>query len=232
MDEALQQLSGEDAAAAEALILPDLPGKTYGQVAKLAAQAAVTVDPDSAARRRQDAERNQSRVEMFREQSGAAALAGRELPTDQALAAHASVCARAQEYKESGAFPGGTRMDQYRVAAYLDLLNGITAEARIATGAAARRLPGRRPARGRARPPAGADCACRECDGSCLPPDDGDEDDGRGRQRPRTAERPAANSRADPGGGGGRRQRASRTASAGPDRRRQSHARRRLQLRG
>jgi Domain of unknown function (DUF222) len=179
VSEALQQLSSEDAAAAEALILPDLPGKTYGQVARLAARAAVTVDPESAARRRQDAERNRSRVEMFREASGAAGLAGRDMPTDQALAAHASVCARAVEYKESGAFPGGTRMDQYRAAAYLDLLNGIAAEMRIAAGL----LPGacpvdEEPATGPA--PGGSGCACRECDGSCLPPDDGDDDEDRG----------------------------------------------------
>ena len=176
VDEALQQLSGEDAAAAEALILADLPGKTYGQVARLAAGVAVTVDPDSAARRRQDAERNKSRLEMFREQSGAAALAGRELPTDQALAAHASVCARAVEYKESGAFPGGTRMDQYRAAAYLDLLNGISAGARIATGL----LPGACPAdeEPATEPaPGGRDCSCRECDGSCRPPDDDEDED-------------------------------------------------------
>jgi hypothetical protein len=61
-------------------------------------------------------------------------LSGRDLPTDQTLAAHASVCARAQEYKDSGAFPDDTRMDQYRAAAYLDLLNGITASTRIAAG--------------------------------------------------------------------------------------------------
>ncbi len=134
VDEAVQQLTGEDAAAAEALILDGLPGKTYGQVAKLAAQAAVTVDPGSATRRRQEAERDLSRVEMFREQSGAAALAGRELPTDQTLAATASVSARAQEYEESGVFPDGTRMDQYRVAAFLDLLNGVTVADRIAAG--------------------------------------------------------------------------------------------------
>jgi hypothetical protein len=71
---------------------------------------------------------------MFREESGAAALSGRDLPTDQTLAAHAHVCARAAEYKESGAFPHDTRMDQYRVAAFLDLINGIPAEARIASG--------------------------------------------------------------------------------------------------
>jgi hypothetical protein len=130
--EALLLLSDQDAAAAEAMILPDLPGKTYGQVKKLAMQAAVTVDPASATRRRQDAEQNKSRVEMFREDSGAAALSGRDLPTDQALAAHAHVCARAQEYKDSGAFPDDVRMDQFRVAAYLDLLNGTPAEVRIA----------------------------------------------------------------------------------------------------
>jgi hypothetical protein len=138
VSEALQQLTSEDVALAEAMILPDLPGKTYGQVVKLAVQAAITVDPESATRRREDAERNLSRVTMFREESGAAALSGRDLPTDQTLAAHASVCARAQEYEESGAFPDGIRMDQYRVAAYLDLLNGIAADVRVASGT----LPG------------------------------------------------------------------------------------------
>lgn len=134
VDEALQSLSVEDAAAAEAMILPDLPGKTYGQVVKFAVQTAITVDPESATRRREDAEQNLSRVTMFREESGAAGLSGRDMPTDQTLAAHASVCARAQEYAESGAFPEGTRMDQYRVAAYLDLLNGVAAHVRIASG--------------------------------------------------------------------------------------------------
>ncbi len=198
--EALQQLSDEDAASAEALILPELPGKTYGQVVKLAVHAAVTVDPDSAARRREDAERNRSRVEMFREQSGAAALAGRELPTDQALAANANVCSRAVEYQESGAFPDGTRMDQYRVAAFLDLLNGVTAGERIAAGllpgacpvgepSASEASPGEpsagKPSTGKPTdgdnggddPDGGHGCSCRECDGSCLPPDDDDPGD-------------------------------------------------------
>ncbi len=134
VDQALTLLAGPDAAMAEAMILPDLPGKTYGQVEKLAGQAAITVDPQSATRRREDAEQHRSRVEMSREPSGAAALSGRDLPTDQALAAHASICARAQVYKDSGAFPKDTRMDQFRAVAYLDMLNGTTAEARIASG--------------------------------------------------------------------------------------------------
>ena len=134
VDEAMLLLSDENAASAETMIMPELPGKTYGQVQKLAVQAALTVDPESAARRREEAERNRCRVQIFREESGAAALSGRDLPTDQTLAAHASVCARAREYQESGAFPDDTRMDQFRAAAYLDLLNGIPATARIASG--------------------------------------------------------------------------------------------------
>ena len=142
VDDAFQLLSDEDAARAEALILAELPGKNYGQVKRLAEQAAVTVDPDAAARRREDAERNKARVTMFREDSGALALSGRDLPADETLPAHARVCARAREYHESGAFPKDTRMDQFRAAAYLDLLNGTSASARIALGV----LPGTGPA--------------------------------------------------------------------------------------
>lgn len=181
VDEALDPLSDQDAAAAEAMILPQLPGKTYGQVQKLAAAAAVTVDPESATRRREDAEQHQSRVTMFREESGAAGLSGRDLPTDQTLAAHAKVCARAQEYMDSGVFPG-TRMDQFRAAAYLDLLNGISAADRIASG---KIVTGNDadPADASARgcDAAGCDCSCAECDGGCLPPEDDDHrDDGPG----------------------------------------------------
>ncbi|HVT67394.1 MAG TPA: DUF222 domain-containing protein, partial [Trebonia sp.] len=130
--EPLQLLSDEDAARAEALIVRELPGTTYGQAQKLAAQAALTVDPDIATRRRRDAEQHRSRIQLFREDSGAAGLSGRDLPTDQTLAAHASVCARASAYQQSGLFPAGTRMDQFRVTAYLDLLNGISTDTRLA----------------------------------------------------------------------------------------------------
>jgi hypothetical protein len=132
-----QLLSEQDAARAEALILAELPGKNFGQVKKLAERAALTVDPESAARRREHAERENARVQLLREDSGAAALSGRDLPTDQALAAHAQVSARAEQYKASGRFPG-VRMDQLRAAAYLDLLNGIIPDDRIAAGV----LPG------------------------------------------------------------------------------------------
>jgi hypothetical protein len=180
VDEALQQLTDEDAAAAEAMILPDLPGKTHGQVMKLAVQAAITVDPESATRRREDAERNKCRVQLVREDSGAAGLSGRDMPTAQTLAAHANVCARAGEYKESGAFDDDVRMDQFRVAAYLDLLNGITADVRIAVGVLPGTLPADEPSAGKLAPDR-CDCSRRECDGTYPPPDDeerGDAPDG------------------------------------------------------
>jgi len=98
------------------MIVPHLAGKTYGQAEKLALQAGITVDPGSATRRREDAERNRARVSLRRDPSGAASLAGYDLPTDETLAAHANVCARASSYKDSGVF-AGVRMDQFRAAA-------------------------------------------------------------------------------------------------------------------
>ena len=70
---------------------------------------------------------------LRRERSGAASLCGCDLPPAETLAAHAATCARARVYKDSGAFPG-VLTDQFRAMAYLDLMNEISAEARIAAG--------------------------------------------------------------------------------------------------
>jgi len=129
--EAFKHLTDENAAHAESLILGKLKGKTYQQVLRLATAAASRVDPDGDERRRKAAEKQSARVRLWREQSGAAALAGFDLPPDEALAAHANVCARAEQYEGSRAFPGA-KMDQLRAMAYLDLLNSVTAETRIA----------------------------------------------------------------------------------------------------
>jgi hypothetical protein len=109
-------------------------GKTYPQVLRLAEQAALTVDPGLAERRRQQAQKN-ARVTIFREMQGTAGLSGRDLPPDEALAAMAGVNARAQEYEDSGAF-GATPMDALRAYAYLDLLAGRPAGERIACAVA------------------------------------------------------------------------------------------------
>jgi Domain of unknown function (DUF222) len=118
-------------AAAEQLLLPELAGKTPGQLARLAALAVATVDPEGTQKRREHAEREDARVRLWREHTGASALAAYGLPTDAALSANANINQRADEYKQAGICPDA-RMDQLRVVAFCDILNGISAAARIA----------------------------------------------------------------------------------------------------
>jgi len=166
--ETFEQLTDPDAAAAEALIADQLAGKTFTQVLRLAEQAALTVDPGLAERRREHAQKNYARVSFFREQAGTVGLSGRDLPPDEALTAMAAVNARAEEYKESGAF-GDTPMDVLRAHAYLDLINGMPAAMRIAAAEQQDDLTDTTPADL-------GDCPCSECDGSCVPHEDDDLD--------------------------------------------------------
>jgi hypothetical protein len=133
-------LNEDEAARAEALVLPELAGKTYFQVERLAWRAALAVAPDVAERRRSAAERERARVTVFREESGAVGLSGRDLPAAQALAGHASVLARAGQYETSGAFPGQA-ISGLQALAYLHLLNGVTVQDAIAFARAATAEP-------------------------------------------------------------------------------------------
>jgi hypothetical protein len=126
-----EPLSEDEAARAEALIAGEVAGKTYFQVERLAWRAALAVAPDVAERRRTKAERERARVTVFREESGAVGLSGRDLPAAQALAGHASVIARAKGYEASGAFPGQSTSG-LEALAYLHLLNGVSAGDAIA----------------------------------------------------------------------------------------------------
>jgi len=127
----LSVLDDEDAAAAEKLILDQLSGQTPGQVGKVAAQTACTVDPDGAAKRREMAEREDARVRFWRDRTGASAMSAYGLPTDAALAADATIGQRARQYREAKIYPDA-RMDQLRVLAFCDILNGVSAADRIA----------------------------------------------------------------------------------------------------
>ena len=129
-------LDDEHAAQAEKLILDQLDGQTPAQLGRLAAQVVVTVDPDGAAKRRQHAEREEARVRFWRDNGGACALAAFGLPTDAALAANDAINDRAAAYKAAKLRPDA-RMDQLRVLAFLDILNGITLQARTAADRAA-----------------------------------------------------------------------------------------------
>ena len=132
----LKVLDDERAAQAEKLILDQLDGQTPAQLGRLAAQVVVTVDPDGAAKRREYAEREEARVRFWRDNGGACALAAFGLPTDAALAANDAINDRAAAYKAAKLRPDA-RMDQLRVLAFLDILNGITLETRIACDRAA-----------------------------------------------------------------------------------------------
>jgi uncharacterized protein DUF222 len=126
-----EPLGEAEAARAEALIVSEVAGKTYFQVERLAWRAALAVAPDVAERRRSRAERERARVTVFREESGAVGLSGRDLPAAQALGGHANVVARAKLYEASGVFPGQSTSG-LEALAYLHLLNGVTAEDAIA----------------------------------------------------------------------------------------------------
>jgi uncharacterized protein DUF222 len=126
----LKVLDDEHAAEAEKLILDQLDGQTPAQLGRLAAQVVCAVDPGGAAKRREHAEREEARVRFWRDNGGACALAAFGLPTDAALAANDAINDRAAGYKSAKIRPDA-RMDQLRVLAFLDLLNGITLEARI-----------------------------------------------------------------------------------------------------
>jgi len=125
--DATSVLTDERAAAAEALIAGRLAGKTHGQIAQMIATAVVKVDPDGARKRREAAQREDARVQFWREHAGTAALAAFGLPPDQALAANQNIQDRALDYRAWGV-PG--TLDQLRVLAFLDSINGTDARQR------------------------------------------------------------------------------------------------------
>jgi len=142
-------LDDPHAAMAEALIVDQLADKTAAQVGKLAADAVIRVDPEGAEKRRERAERDDARVRIWRENTGASALAAHGLPTDAALAAHANINARALAYKKAKVMPGA-KLDQLRVLAFTDILNGITLADRITLAQAHSPAGDSEPARGKA----------------------------------------------------------------------------------
>ncbi len=109
-----------EAAAAEAGVLDRAARLTPGSLRAAIARAVMEAAPDKARKRRETAAKF-ARVERWAEDSGNAALAGRELPPDQALAADERIAARARELKAAG-LEGGT--DELRARALLDLLLG------------------------------------------------------------------------------------------------------------
>ncbi len=115
---ATQILDADEAREAEEMVLGRAGRLSPGGLRAAIARAVMTVAPDKARKRREDAARD-ARVERWPEDSGNAALVGRELPPDRVLAADQRITWWARQLKKAG-LEGS--MDELRARAYLDLL--------------------------------------------------------------------------------------------------------------
>ena len=115
-----QHLDGDEAAAVEAKVLGRAGRLTPGGLRSAVARAVVEAAPGKARQRRETAARF-ARVERWAEDSGNAALMGRELPPDEVLACDQQISWWAGELKKAG-LEGG--MDELRARAFLDLVLG------------------------------------------------------------------------------------------------------------
>ena len=115
-----QCLSDEEARAVEAKILGRAGRLTPGGLRSALARAVLEAAPKTARERRQTAARF-ARVERWAEDSGNAALMGRELPPDEVLACDQRICWWAGQLRTAG-LEGG--MDELRARAFLDLVLG------------------------------------------------------------------------------------------------------------
>ncbi|HXL95908.1 MAG TPA: DUF222 domain-containing protein, partial [Streptosporangiaceae bacterium] len=111
-------LSDADAREAEAAVAGWWAGKTWPQLRKKLAAAVINIDPDGAAKRREESLR-QAQVRMWQDRTGTSGLSATGLPTDRALMADRAIQARARAYKRWG-IP--EPMHLLRVRAFLDLL--------------------------------------------------------------------------------------------------------------
>jgi hypothetical protein len=125
------RLDPQEARAAEAMVLGRAGRLTPGGLRAAIAGAVMEVAPDKARKRREQAARD-ARVQRWAEDSGNAALMGRELPPAEVLAADQRITAWARQLKAAG-LDGD--MDVLRARAYLDLLLGKDSRPRRDTAA-------------------------------------------------------------------------------------------------
>ena len=117
-------LDDAHAAAVESTVIGRAPGQTTGRLRAATKRAVLGVDP-AAVRKRRDRAQQEARVEVWDEHSGTAALAGRDLPPADVLAADKRINALAKHLKSAGL--DGT-LDQLRARVYTALLLGQPVE--------------------------------------------------------------------------------------------------------
>jgi len=118
--EATADLTPAQAAKVEAKVLPDAARQTYIALGISLGKAVLKVDPEAAIRRRKKAEKR-ARVERWREYDGTGALAGRNLPPDDTLAADQALTAQALELRDAGL---DGPLDYLRATALIDRIIG------------------------------------------------------------------------------------------------------------
>ncbi len=117
-------LDDDDAAAVEQQVLPAAPWQTTAKLRAAARRAVLAIDAAAANRRRKRAEKD-ARVETWTEAAGTAALAGRDLPPAEVIAAGQRIGALARWLHDQGA--EGT-LAQLRSRVFTALLNGHSPE--------------------------------------------------------------------------------------------------------
>ena len=113
-------LDEDEARAVEQAVLGRAGRLTPGGLRAAILRAVMEAAPDKAEKRREKAARD-ARVQRWAEDSGNAALMGRELPPAEVLAADQRITAWAKQLRKAG-LEGS--MDELRARAYLDLLLG------------------------------------------------------------------------------------------------------------
>jgi hypothetical protein len=117
---AIGELSDADARLIDAALAPDAPEWTAGQLGRRARYLAMRLDPEAADRRKKKG-KQEARVESWQEDSGNAALAGRELDPEVVLAASAYYDSLAQLLRRAGV--AGT-LTELRALAFADRNTG------------------------------------------------------------------------------------------------------------
>ena len=152
-----QYLDGDEARKVEAKVLGRAGRLTPGSLRAALARAVMEAAPEKAKERRETAART-ARVERWAEDSGNAALMGRELPPDEVLAADQRISSWAGELRTAG-LEGG--MDELRARAFLDLVLGTDSRPRARGAPRGRGHRGpRRRCRGGSRPGRGPGRGC------------------------------------------------------------------------
>jgi hypothetical protein len=122
--EGVAGLDDAHAAAVETAVIGRAPGQTSGQLRAATQRAVLAVDPAATERRREEA-RKDARVEVWDERCGTAALAGRDLPPADVLAADKRIDALARQLKSAGRQES---LSELRAQVYLALLLGQPVE--------------------------------------------------------------------------------------------------------